>query len=118
MNGRYLSPEPLLQVPQYALVMAQNGVSVPTYSYAGNNPLANIDADGRSILPRSGVPDGWSCEQLAAKINNVRKEISKRADELRENKMNLPKTCPGDKEQPSAQRQLLFPGSDNYTSPS
>jgi hypothetical protein len=46
MNGRYLSPEPLLQSPAYVRRMAQTGMSVPTYTYALNNPLRYVDRNG------------------------------------------------------------------------
>lgn len=44
--GGYLSPEPLLQSSVYVRQMAQSGMSVPTYSYAANNPLRYVDATG------------------------------------------------------------------------
>ncbi len=42
----YLSPEPLLQNPEYVKRMARNGMSVPTYAYALNNPIKFIDPTG------------------------------------------------------------------------
>ncbi len=48
--GRYLSPEPLLQQPDYVRLMAQSGMSVPTYAYAANNPLKYSDPDGLRIV--------------------------------------------------------------------
>jgi hypothetical protein len=61
--SRYLSPEPLLQVPQYALWMAKQGLSTPTYAYAGNDPLGLIDPDGlhrrrRLLRPQPPYPPG------------------------------------------------------------
>ena len=41
--ARYLSPEPLLQDPKYVATMAAAGHSVPTYSYALNNPVRYVD---------------------------------------------------------------------------
>lgn len=35
----YLSPEPMLQSPAYIAAMAWQGMPVPTYAYALNNPL-------------------------------------------------------------------------------
>lgn len=45
-SARYLSPEPLLQSPTYLRRMAQDGMSVPTYAYALNNPVRYVDPTG------------------------------------------------------------------------
>lgn len=45
--GRYLSPEPMLQYPQWVKDQAQSGFSTPTYAYARNNPARYIDQDGQ-----------------------------------------------------------------------
>lgn len=52
---RYLSPEPLLQSPTYVRLMAQSGLSVPTYAYAANNPLRYVDRNG--LDPGVPYPD-------------------------------------------------------------
>ncbi len=59
--GAYLSPEPMLQSPAYVRLMAQTGMSVPTYGYALNNPLRYVDINGLFPLPAnpSGLPAGW-----------------------------------------------------------
>jgi hypothetical protein len=44
--GRYLSPEPLLQDPNWVRDEAQDGFSTPTYAYARNNPLRYTDPTG------------------------------------------------------------------------
>lgn len=49
-HGRYLSPEPLLQSPSYVRLMSQNGLAVPTYAYANNNPVRHSDPTGLSII--------------------------------------------------------------------
>ncbi len=49
--GRYLGPDPLAYEPGYLLKKAGAGQSVPVYAYAGNNPIGNIDPDGRQDGP-------------------------------------------------------------------
>jgi RHS repeat-associated protein len=55
--GEYLSPEPLLQSPDYVRTMAQSGLSVPAYAYALNSPLRYVDPDGRGAL--DGIVSGF-----------------------------------------------------------
>ncbi len=45
-TGRYLSPEPLLQNPNWVALQLEMGRQVPAYSYALNNPIANVDRNG------------------------------------------------------------------------
>ncbi|MDP1830147.1 MAG: RHS repeat-associated core domain-containing protein, partial [Archangium sp.] len=45
-TGRYLSPEPMLQEPDWVRSEAQDGFSAPTYAYARNNPTGTIDENG------------------------------------------------------------------------
>jgi RHS repeat-associated protein len=52
-NGRYLSPEPLLQSPSFVRTMLKSGHQVPAYAYAANNPSSYVDPDGLRI--RSNV---------------------------------------------------------------
>lgn len=61
--GRYLSPEPLLQNPDFVSWMAQKGMSLPTYAYAYNNPLRYTDPTGLV-----GVGDGPSGAEITAFI--------------------------------------------------
>ncbi|MDP2272661.1 MAG: hypothetical protein Q8K32_18140 [Archangium sp.] len=44
--SQYLSPEPLLQNPNWVMGEALDGHSVPVYAYAGNNPVRNTDPTG------------------------------------------------------------------------
>lgn len=44
----YLSPEPMLQDPPFVRREAKAGQSTPTYAYARNNPIKNIDPTGLS----------------------------------------------------------------------
>ncbi|MDP2271670.1 MAG: RHS repeat-associated core domain-containing protein [Archangium sp.] len=56
-TGRYLSPEPLLQDPMYVSMMAQGGMSTPTYAYALNNPIRYTDPTGKNplVIPAAAV---------------------------------------------------------------
>jgi RHS repeat-associated protein len=61
--GRYLQPEPMHQGPNWLLGVSRKGFSPPVYSYAGGNPLARIDSDGRDAYiirsPGSGLIEHW-----------------------------------------------------------
>jgi RHS repeat-associated protein len=45
-TGRYLSPEPLLEEPRTVASRLQEARPMSVYSYASNNPLANVDPEG------------------------------------------------------------------------
>ncbi len=45
-KGRYLSPEPMLQSPEFVRSSALGGTAVATYVYTANNPLSKIDPSG------------------------------------------------------------------------
>lgn len=45
--ARYLSPEPMLQDPNWVAQQASRGNSAPTYAYARNNPVAKTDPTGK-----------------------------------------------------------------------
>lgn len=51
LSSQYLSPEPMVQSPDYLARMAQNGYSVSTYAYALDNPLGYLDRDGLQAAP-------------------------------------------------------------------
>ncbi|MBL8914320.1 MAG: RHS repeat-associated core domain-containing protein [Archangium sp.] len=46
MTGRYLSPEPMLQLPEVVAGRARQARPLASYSYASNNPLYYVDEDG------------------------------------------------------------------------
>ncbi len=46
-TGTYLSPEPLLQSPNFVAYKGQEGLSAPAYSYALNNPIGVVDRNGK-----------------------------------------------------------------------
>lgn len=60
--SRYLSPEPLLHSPAYVRLLAQSGMSVPTYAYAANNPLRYTDSAG--LFFDVPCPAGVDCNDL------------------------------------------------------
>lgn len=53
---QYLSPEPLLQSPDWVASQLRSGQQVPSYSYAGNNPVGNVDPNGLETLILYGNP--------------------------------------------------------------
>ncbi len=55
-SRKYLSPEPMLQKPTWVMAELQHGFQVPTYAYARNNPLGNIDPDGRLVFAPFAIP--------------------------------------------------------------
>lgn len=52
-TGNYLSPEPLLQNPNWVRRELKSGHQVPSYAYARNNPIAYTDVTGLYV---SGKP--------------------------------------------------------------
>jgi len=83
------------------------------YVYVRNDPGHAVDPFGLIVSPRlPGLPGGYpkkptdpECVALRNKIDNIRKEISKRAGELRRDPLGLPGKCPGDKLKPSLSRR-------------
>jgi RHS repeat-associated protein len=74
--GRYLSPEPMLQDPSWVQQEAAAGFTTPTYAYASNNPVVNVDptglytVDGDCNVPKSG--------RAKADLEDAAREIAKR----------------------------------------
>ena len=56
----YLSPEPMLESPEWPKQEAEMGVATPVYAYATNNPIAWVDSDGLSPGDKNG---GSTCER-------------------------------------------------------
>lgn len=54
-GGSYLSPEPLLESPDYVREMIETGMTVPVYGYAASNPNRFVDPPG---LATENSPDG------------------------------------------------------------
>jgi RHS repeat-associated protein len=69
------------------------------YEFVGNEPTLQIDPFG-FLFP-------WdpACKALEKKIDNIKKDIAKRLRELKEDKLKLPETCPGDDKKPSLSRE-------------
>jgi len=87
--GRYLQSEPMLQDSMTVVDRAMRGGSIPAYAYALHNPLSYSDSTG--LAPNKQ----WSCEDLKEYIDNMTKEINKRWEELKEDKLKLPICNPG-----------------------
>ncbi len=67
-TGRYLSPEPLLQYPLAVQKRAMRAQSLPTYSYALNDPLTYTDRDGFGPEEEGFLPTTFDeCIELAAR---------------------------------------------------
>ncbi|WP_426755521.1 RHS repeat-associated core domain-containing protein [Myxococcus sp. Y35] len=65
--GRYFGPDPMLQDPAYALNAAQQGMSVPAYAYAHNNPTYYTDSSGKAVPLLLGLACvGGGCEAAVA----------------------------------------------------
>jgi hypothetical protein len=55
-RGSYLSPEPLLQNPNWVESELQSGHQVPAYAYARNNPVRYVDPDGLQVAIPFPIP--------------------------------------------------------------
>jgi hypothetical protein len=72
--SQYLSPEPLLQEPIYVRGMAQQGMTVPTYAYAFNNPVRWTDATGLKPGDKFETPDEAAKDALEWLRKNKKKK--------------------------------------------
>jgi hypothetical protein len=73
---------------------------INTYSYVEANPISFLDALGLA----KHKPDSKHCKALKKKIEDVRKDLDKRWDELDRNPLNLPERI-GPKERLSETRR-------------
>jgi hypothetical protein len=69
------------------------------FQFVRNQPIDLHDPFGE--LP----PSNPTCQALKKKIENIKKEISKRIGEMHEDPLGLPETAPGDDEKPSLSRR-------------
>ena len=64
-SRKYLSPEPLLQNPNWVMIQTYLGHQVPAYAYARNNPVSNTDPTGLgppgSAVPCTPTDSTYSC---------------------------------------------------------
>jgi RHS repeat-associated protein len=60
--GRFLSVDP-------DLVSAGNVLAMSRFSYGNNNPIGNVDPDGRQTVPRDAYTQGWQ-------LSNSDKELA------------------------------------------
>jgi RHS repeat-associated protein len=49
-SGRFTAQEPLLRNPRFAAAYAYMGHAVPSYAYAGNNPVKYVDLNGKYFV--------------------------------------------------------------------
>jgi RHS repeat-associated protein len=91
-NGRYLSPEPMLQKPYWSMLGAAEGRSTATYSYALNNPIRHTDPTGLFVPSSGSTCNNWPAASALAKLwagckgltadkppNSCQKEVTARA---------------------------------------
>ena len=65
-SRKYLSPEPLLQSPDWVMSELQSGYQVPAYSYARNNPVMVVDPNGKN--PGAAVVVGGAAVGVGAAV--------------------------------------------------
>ncbi len=71
-TGGYTTTESFLQSPRCLRRMARNGVSVPVYAYAANNPLRYVDFDGLAL--KMG---GWTKLMFPEKVAALQQAIDR-----------------------------------------
>ena len=66
---KYLEPEPVLQDPMFATLRAEDGASLPVYSYASNNPITRYDDNG--LHDTNGCENGSTCDDCAKQAASI-----------------------------------------------
>lgn len=72
-----VQPEPLLSQPEFVSWRAKQGLGVPAYAYASNNPITRVDPDGNADTVSAGCMAGSPSACAAAGYESA--EAARRA---------------------------------------